>query len=69
MACKLRRNLSPVTQYHTSQKKGKISYHMTAAIEPVNPMLQLSHSIEITMRETRQIAAASKQSTTTVTSW
>jgi hypothetical protein len=37
-------------QYNTPRKKGRIVYHLTAAVEPTNPQFQLSHAIEITMR-------------------
>jgi hypothetical protein len=54
--------------YNTPRKKGRIIYRMAANIEPTNPKFEMAHAIEITMRETRHIAAATKQSTTKITS-
>ena len=55
--------------YNTPRKKGRIVYHMTAAVEPQTPQFELKHAVEITMRETKMLAASTKKSVAEITSW
>jgi dihydroorotate dehydrogenase len=41
---------------------------MTAAVEPTNPVFQMKHAIEITMRETKALSASTKKSVAEITS-
>lgn len=54
--------------YYTPNKKGVISYHMVAAIEPVTPQFQIQGGREVILRETRPVQGHVKESSGTITS-
>jgi len=54
--------------YYTPAKKGVISYHMVAAIEPISPQFQIQGGREIILRETRLVQGQMKESNGSITS-
>ena len=54
--------------YYTPTKKGVITYHMTAAIEPLTPQFQIQGGREVILRETRIVQAQQKESFANITS-
>ena len=54
-------------EHKTPQKKGVIIYHMTVAIEPMNPKMQIKYGREITLRETRWLSSQHKDSKAEIT--
>ena len=54
--------------YYTKTKKGVISYHMTAALEPVTKQFNIRGGREITLRETRPVHQQVMESNGIITS-
>ncbi len=56
-------------EYYTARKKGKICYHLVAAVEPENPMWEMKCGAEVILRETKVLTTPTKTCNAEVVSW